>query len=100
MATIEFESCAYIYTDWQCLEDVKKGKIRPLVGPEPSAADGFVIGTAKVTVELHSEDEMTRRQLGALQKELTRERAESQARQNAILERISKLQALTMESAA
>lgn len=58
------------------------------------------VGVATVEVTLHPLEEMTHRQLAALQAELQAHRAEAQVRENEILNRISKLQALTMEVVA
>lgn len=55
------------------------------------------VGTAELTITLLPSDDMTTAALQSLQAELASERAESMQRQNAILERISKLQALTYE---
>jgi hypothetical protein len=52
------------------------------------------VGTAEVTVTLLPRDEIVAVQTKVLQDELQKERADSQMRQNAILDRISKLQAL------
>lgn len=52
------------------------------------------IGVASVTIELFSEDEITSKKLEALQAQLHTVRADNQRRENAILDRISKLQAI------
>jgi hypothetical protein len=54
------------------------------------------IGTAEITVTLMPRDAVANAQVKTLQAELQNERAESMQRQNRILDRISKLQALTM----
>jgi predicted PhzF superfamily epimerase YddE/YHI9 len=58
------------------------------------------IGTAEITVTLHSKDAIVSAQIKTLNGELQKERAESQRRQNAILDRISKLSALEYVEAA
>jgi hypothetical protein len=57
------------------------------------------IGMATVHLELDHPADVARAQLDVLQAELQNHRAESQMRENQILERISKLQALTYEVA-
>lgn len=57
------------------------------------------IGSADITVTLMPQTELVAAQVEVLNKELQRERAESQGRQNAILDRISKLSALTFDGA-
>ena len=61
------------------------------------AADWVKVGTAKITVELLSPKEIQNKQLAVLQAQLQKERADSQVRQNAILEQISKLTCLEWE---
>lgn len=58
------------------------------------------VGTAEITVTLVSRDEVVSEAVKALQKQLEEERAESMQRQNAILDRISKLSALTFDAAS
>lgn len=55
------------------------------------------VGTAQITVELLDAKQIQNKQLAVLQAQLQKERADSQVRQNAILEQISKLQALEWE---
>lgn len=57
------------------------------------------VGDAEVTITLAPHEEQVAQAVRTLQMQLQAERAESQQRQNAILERISKLQALTYEAA-
>jgi hypothetical protein len=60
--------------------------------------DGWAyIGDAEITVHLQPRDDITARQVAALQQELDKARAEWMTKQQAILERINKLQALTYE---
>jgi len=54
------------------------------------------IGTAEITVTLLPKDAVANAQVRTLQAELQKERADSMRRQNAILDRIGKLQSLTM----
>lgn len=55
------------------------------------------VGTAQITVELLDAKQIQNKQLAVLQAQLQKERADSQVRQNAILDQISKLQALEWE---
>lgn len=56
---------------------------------------GYVhIGAATVTIQLNNLDTMVKSQIDSLNSALQRERADSQVRQNALLDQISKLQAL------
>ena len=55
------------------------------------------VGEAEITVTLHAQDEMVASQLRGLQAELNHARAEWLTKQSAIMDRISKLQALTNE---
>lgn len=57
------------------------------------------VGTADITVTLMPRNDIVAEQTKVLQGELQKERAESQVRQNAILDKISKLQALTFNGA-
>lgn len=55
------------------------------------------VGSAEITVTLFPQEEVVAEQVKVLNAELQRERAESQVRQNGILDRISKLQALSFD---
>ena len=55
----------------------------------------IVTGTATISVEYLSEEEVSAKQLDALKTELKTVRANNQQRENAIVDRINKLQALT-----
>lgn len=64
-----------------------------------SAERGWiVIGNATVTVDFFDKAEIKSQQMDALKAQLQTVRAENQQRENAILDQISKLQALTFES--
>lgn len=63
-------------------------------------AEWIKVGTAKLTAEILPADAIHDSRLAALKAELEKERAESQMKQNAILDRISKLQALEYVEAA
>lgn len=57
------------------------------------------VGTAEITITLMPRDEVAAAQIKTLNEELQQERAASMQRQNAIMDRISKLQALTFDGA-
>jgi hypothetical protein len=62
--------------------------------------DGYVeVGEATIEVTLHSSEVIAASQLDSLKAKLQEVRAENQQRENAILDQISKLQALTFEPA-
>jgi UDP-N-acetylglucosamine 2-epimerase len=56
------------------------------------------VGTAEVVVTFHPREAVVAKELEGLQAQLQKVRAENQYRENAILDRISNLQALTYES--
>ena len=56
--------------------------------------DWVEVGVATITVTLHPRDELVAKELDGLNTQLQKVRAENQQRENAILDRISKLQAL------
>lgn len=97
---VTYQASAYLDLKYDNLKAVVDGKTTPLLA-EPEGCSyydgkGYVrIGTATVTVELRTENEIAANQLAALQKQLQAVRAENQQRENAILDQISKLQALT-----
>lgn len=98
---VEFEASVWMgeYTN---LEEIASGKSMPTIAAKDSDWSDMNytrVGTAKVVVSLCSEDEVLQNKLHSLNAALQKERAESQSRQNYILEQISKLQALTFEPA-
>ena len=58
------------------------------------------VGEASITVEYKGADELDGRKLDALKQQLQTVRAENQQRENEILDRISKLQAIDYTEAA
>lgn len=56
------------------------------------------VGVAAITVTLHPKDDIVAKQLDGLNAQLQKVRAENQQRENAILDQISKLQAITYEA--
>lgn len=104
---IEFTQTAYVTGDYElrCLVNALAKGDTASVGRVIAPADtdmtdhGWIkVGTAHITVELLDPKEMQGEQLAALQAQLQKERADSQVRQNAILDQISKLQALEWDA--
>lgn len=63
--------------------------------------DGYTeVGFGEVTVTIVSADQILAGKVGALRAELAKDRIESQARQNALIDKINKLEALTYEPTA
>lgn len=60
--------------------------------------DWVEVGSAEITVTLCSRDEAVAKELDGLNAQLQKVRADNQQRENAILDRISKLQAITYEA--
>ena len=95
---------AWISGDWEMdrlLTALKEGKEKNAVQSMAFAASNNMeshgwlkVGIAHVEVELLQMDQIQNQQLATLTAQLEKERAESQVRQNAILDRISKLQAI------
>lgn len=96
---VEFQAKAYI-SNFISIESVVNGQTLPMITSDGAYYDGEgypQIGTATVTIELFSDDEITAKKLKALREQLHTVRAENQRRENAILDQISKLEALTCE---
>ena len=94
---VQFEAKAYM-SKYSRIEDVANGKEMPFITATGNyyESEGYpLIGTAIVTIELHSKDEILSNRLAALQAQLQTVRAENQKRENAVLDEISKLQAIT-----
>lgn len=103
---IETTQTAYVTSDYDMrrfMDDLSKGETqeaanRAVLAQHDMTDSGWTkVGTARVTIELPSIDDMQSAQLAALKAQLQKERAESQVRQNAILEAISKLTCLEWE---
>lgn len=97
---------AYLNTSYNTLDQIIEGKRTPMLSDDEPGAGGYFekegyvhIGTATVTLEIHSEDKIVAGQIKALNAQLKAVRAEAQQKENAILLQISKLQALTMNAA-
>ena len=70
-------------------------------GPEFPATEGYTrVGSGEVTITIASKDEIITGKVESLRSELAKDRAESQARQNALIRKISELEALTYEPSA
>lgn len=103
---MKFTYQASVYADFSYnnLGDYIEGRTVPMLsaidGSEFFDREGYVrIGTATVEVEVFGEDQIVVQQMDALHKQLQNVRAENQKRENAILDKISKLQALTLDPA-
>lgn len=93
---VQFTAKAYMssYTD---LSEVVNGRTMPRITQHGDyfEKEGYPqIGVATVTIQLFSKDEITSKKLEALKQQLHTVRAENQQRENAILDQISKLQAI------
>lgn len=101
---------AWVTSDWameSLLEGIESGDMTKAVGhlifthSDMSKHPSWVhVGSAQITVDIMPVEQLQHSQLATLQAELQKERADSQVRQNLILERISKLQAITCEVVA
>lgn len=101
---VTYKASAYLDLSFNSLKEFADGRGTPVLcelgGSSYFEGQGYSrIGTATVTVELHTENEIAANQLASLQKQLQEVRAENQQRENAILDQISKLQALTFQAA-
>ena len=91
---------AYVYCDsYSTPEDVATGVKRPMLSLGERSRyferEGhLLIGTAKVTLSLYDQRKLHEEKLAALTEMLRRERVSTEIKQNAILEQISKLQAI------
>lgn len=100
---VTYQAKAYM-SKYDTLDSIAAGKDNPVLttcGGSYLESQGYaLIGIAEVTVTLHSADEVIQNQISALQAQLQKQRAEAYRAEQAILERISKLQAITYEPAA
>lgn len=97
---ITYECHAYA-CEWQDIEKIVSGKDTPMLVSDPdclSERDTY-LGTVVLKATYGTKEELAGKQIERLQALLQAARAEAQARENAILERITKLQALTFEAA-
>lgn len=101
---MKFTYQAFVYTNkYTTIDDIAAGRGQPMLAQDKDgyfAKQGYLlIGTAEVTVTLHSNDEIVQSQITSLHAQLQNARAQAHQAEQAILERISKLQALTYEPA-
>ena len=103
---ITYTQQAWINPQFMSVDQVRKGDAEPyLTSSAPSGGgyyeqEGYLhIGVAEISLTIIDDAEATKNQIAALNRKLESVRAESQQRENAILLKISKLQALTMEVA-
>lgn len=98
---VTYQAQAYL-PNYSTIEAVASGLNMPMiaVGGDYFESQGYPnIGTVEVTITLHSEDQIVAGQIAALQTQLDRQRADAYMAERAILDRISKLQALTFVEA-
>lgn len=102
---ITYTAHAYFNPSYNTLDQIIKCERSPSLTSSEPGTDGYFeregyvhIGTATVTLEVHSQDKIVSGQIKALNAQLQAVRAESQQKENAILLQISKLQALTMNA--
>ena len=86
---------------------IQDGHIEEAVGAltysncDMSDSEGWTeVGIAEVSVTLHPHETVVAKELDGLKQQLEKVRAENHLRENAILDRISKLQAITYVSEA
>lgn len=104
---ITFTGTTKVWTtsQWQnidhILHTIKEGELdkaaseMTYLNHDMSDTDGWTeVGTATITVTLYPRDELVAKELDGLNAQLQKVRADNQRRENAILDRISKLQAL------
>lgn len=96
---------AYIDPKYESLESVKKGTTRPRLATSGFGTyyveQGYThVGDAEVRLALFDEKTIHANQLDGLKTQLKTVRAENKMRENAILDQISKLQALTFVESA
>ena len=99
---VQFKAKAYL-SSYRDITEAANGSHMPMIWHGDSGGyfekQGYtLIGTAEVTIELHTEDQiMTAKLVEALQAQLQTVRAENQQRENAILDEISKLTAISYD---
>ena len=97
---------AWTTSKWQSIDDITaridRGEIDQALGSlvytshDMSDAEGWTeVGTAEVCVTFFPRAEVVAKEIDSLKQQLQKTRAENHLRENAILDRISKLQAIT-----
>jgi hypothetical protein len=100
---------AWTTSHWQGIDTilhmVKEGKLNEAaaammyINQDMSDSDGWAeVGIATITIELYPREELLAKELDGLKMQLEKVRADNQQRENAILDRISKLLAVTYEA--
>jgi hypothetical protein len=96
---IELTALVYLPTHTS-MEEVTSGKWLPVfsVGDNPYyEKEGYpIIGTATITISLHSRDDIVAKQIKSLNAQLQAVRAENYQREAVVLDKIKNLQALTL----
>jgi hypothetical protein len=102
---ITYTQHAYKDMRYSGIENLAKSPYLALLSSDGPGANGSYeregyahIGTATVTLEIHSEDKILQAQIAALKAQLEAVRADAQVKENTILLQISKLQAITFEA--
>lgn len=101
-AKVTFQAKAYLNTEWNNIDSVVKGEQLPNISQNGTyfEKEGYAqVGTVEVIITLHSTDKIVQHQIDALTQMLAKQRADAHMAERAILERISKLQALTLDGA-
>lgn len=100
---VEFKGLATI-AQWQSVKSIESATDAPcfVAGDKNTmAAHGYsVIGTATLVVELHDPKTVQAGKIAALQEQLQAVCAENHRKENAILDQISKLQAIDYDPSA
>ena len=95
---VEFEAKAYL-GNYQSIEDVMAGHEMPLITTGTGKyydEQGYArIGSVIVIVDIDSKDEIVTNQIAALKTQLQSVRADNQQKENAIVDKIKNLQAIT-----
>jgi hypothetical protein len=96
MKTVTFQANVY-KADYHCMAEIESGEQMPYVFNFENETL-VKIGTAVVTITLFDNAKFQEKELERLNKKLADVRADNQHRENAILDRISKLQAIGYEA--
>lgn len=103
MSTITGQTKAWLTSDWLTVEQFSKMDGNEAVNfvsvymNDMTDIGWRLIGDATVTIEMHSKEVITQAELAALQEQLRAARVEAQEKENYILDRISRLTALTFD---
>lgn len=93
---ITFKAHAYKFS-FDTMKEIESSESMPYISHHET--NETLVGSAVVTVTLFSKDRIHAAELELLNKKLKATRAENQQRENDILDKISKLQALTFAGA-